>query len=95
MDNEKDLELGNYQINVSDPTIQPTEAKEQGDDWVRGEDGLPETGQLVILANDIDKWVVAGELNKFGAWFNQFQDATTDTQIYPTHWRKLPSPPQQ
>lgn len=89
MNNEKDLELGNYQINESDPTEQPTVkgVDVNGDEYPR----LPldaDTGQpKMTIAESIDDfdWPVTGKMKHTSKQLTPMQELIewidTDNQL--------------
>lgn len=58
----------------------------------------PPVGELVLLGyqskgHPEDHWVVSGHRDRFGRYWNQFQDKHSDCEIYPTHYMPHPNPP--
>lgn len=70
-------------------------AQEQADkEWISIEDSFPPEDENVLLANVDDQWVVCGQMNRNGNFYNQFKNGERGEKIRPTHWMPLPQPPQ-
>lgn len=62
--------------------------------WIDLKKEKPKIGELVLLSNISDGWVVSGYRVTGGKYFNQFMDSSIDAEIYPTHWMPHPEPPE-
>lgn len=61
-------------------------------EWISVNKRKPRADRLVLCCHNKDKWVVAGQIDEEGLWYNQFQDRYSDCNITVTHWMPLPKP---
>lgn len=93
------LAIGDHYWNEIDETpINPEPEQREPEQWISVKDRLPKNDDLVIITNIEDSdnlWVCCGYYRRTNRkWYNQFEGPRFDADIYPTHWRPLPKPPQ-
>ena len=91
------VQVGNIQMlhldGVVNKAMELYRQQSEHSKWVECSDRLPEVNEIVLVTNENDDWVCAGQINDDGFWYNQWQDKHSDVPIRPTHWAKLPTPP--
>ena len=78
----------NCRDEFKDAIVTPLYESTPAEDWVKVEDGLPDSSRTVLVCTNMGK---VGEM-----FFSEtYHWHALKDKTYPTHWRNLPSPPKK